>query len=99
MAKELYVGNISWDTTQERLKAHFEQVGAVIDAKILTDRETGRSRGFGFVTLGSDEEAQEAINSLDGVELDDRPLRVNEARGKQPRPGSRPSPSDDDGNR
>lgn len=83
MEKELYVGNIAWGTTEEALKAHFAQHGEVVEAKIITDRETGRSRGFGFVKMA--EGADTAIAELDGKELDGRTLRVNEARGKQDR--------------
>lgn len=80
MAKKLYVGNVSYDSTDESLKAAFEQFGAVDSATILKDRETGRSRGFGFVEMSNDEEAQAAIEGMDGKDLDGRELRVNEAR-------------------
>lgn len=80
MAKKLYVGNVSYDSTDESLKAAFEQFGAVESATILKDRETGRSRGFGFVEMSNDDEAQAAIEGMDGKELDGRELRVNEAR-------------------
>jgi len=84
MAK-LYVGNISWDTSEDALADCFRQYGDVLDAKIVTDRETGRSRGFGFVTMSSTEEARIAQEKLDGFELDGRPLRVNEAREREER--------------
>lgn len=80
MAKKLYVGNVSYDSTDESLKAAFEQFGTVDSATILKDRETGRSRGFGFVEMSNDEEAQAAIEGMDGKDVDGRELRVNEAR-------------------
>jgi RNA recognition motif-containing protein len=75
----LYVGNPNWDTTDESLTDWFGKCGSVTDAKIMTDRETGRSRGFGFVTMSTEEEAQAAIGELDGKELEGRSLKVNEA--------------------
>lgn len=81
--KKLFVGSISWDSTEETLKAHFEQAGTVEEATIIRDRMTNRSKGFGFVTMSSEEEAQEAIEKLDGSELDGRPIKV--APAKPPR--------------
>lgn len=75
----LFIGGISWNTNEEELKALFNQVGTVTDAIIMTDRDTGRSRGFGFVTMSTKDEAMKAIQELDGAELDGRRIRVNEA--------------------
>ncbi|MFA5995080.1 MAG: RNA-binding protein [Patescibacteria group bacterium] len=88
MAKKLYVGGISYNTTQDGLKAAFEQAGPVESATIIMDRMTGRSKGFGFVELTTDEAAQAAIQMWDGQELDGRRLKVNEARPKEDRPRS-----------
>lgn len=85
MSKRLYCGNLSYNTTIEGLRKAFEELGEVEDVVIITDRETGRSRGFGFVTMTNDDEAMTAIEQLDGFELDGRRLRVNEA---QPRPSA-----------
>jgi len=88
MSTRLYVGNLSWDTTEESLRLAFAEDGrSVTDVHIMTDRETGRPRGFGFVTMGSAEDAQAAIGAMDGSTLDGRPIRVNEARERQPRSG------------
>ncbi|MEM7201048.1 MAG: RNA-binding protein [Planctomycetota bacterium] len=87
MTKRLFVGNLSWDTQEDDLIAAFEQDGrSVTSARIMTDRDTGRPRGFAFVEMATDEDAQSAIQAMDGVELDGRPLRVNEAQERQPRP-------------
>ena len=92
MAKRLYVGNLSHSTTQEQLEALFSQVGEIAEITIVTDRETGRSKGFGFVEMATDADAQEAINRFNGQELDGRPLTVNEARPREERAprGDRP---------
>ncbi|MCK6449216.1 MAG: RNA-binding protein [Planctomycetes bacterium] len=83
MGSKLYVGNLSFNTTEAGLREVFEAEGwTVKDLALMSDRETGRPRGFGFVTLGSDQEAQAAIAKLDGFELDGRRLRVNEAQAK-----------------
>jgi RNA recognition motif-containing protein len=88
MSKRIFVGNLSWDTLEDDLIAAFEQDGrTVTSARIMTDRDTGRSRGFAFVEMGSDEDAQAAIQAMNGVELDGRALRVNEAEERQPRSG------------
>lgn len=88
MGKRLFVGNLSWDSTEESIRAAFEQGGGTVsDVHIMTDRETGRSRGFGFVEMSTDEEAQAAVQEMDGADLDGRPLRVNEAQPRQPRQG------------
>ena len=87
MAKNLYVGNLSYNTNQERLQELFEAYGEVISANVITDRETGRSRGFGFVEMSNEDEANAAINALNGQEVDGRSLTVNEARPRAPRSG------------
>jgi cold-inducible RNA-binding protein len=84
---KLYVGNLNWNTSEAALAEHFRQYGDVVEAKIMTDRETGRSRGFGFVTMATSEEAMTVQEKLDGRELDGRPLRVNEAHDKDDRRG------------
>jgi RNA recognition motif-containing protein len=80
MAKRLYVGNLKYTVTSEQLQELFEQFGSVSSAQVLSDRDTGRSRGFGFVEMPNDDEAQAAIESLDGQDHDGRRLTVNEAR-------------------
>ncbi len=80
MGTKIYVGNLPWRATDAQLSQLFGNHGEVIDAKIVTDRETGRSRGFGFVTMASDEAAQAAIRALNGYSLEGRSLVVNEAR-------------------
>lgn len=87
MGRRLYVGNLSWDSTEDSIRSAFEGSGSVTDVYIVTDRETGRSRGFCFVEMGSDQEAQAAIEAMDGAELDGRNLRVNEAQERQNRGG------------
>jgi RNA recognition motif-containing protein len=89
MAKKLYVGNLSYDTTNESLQELFEAYGTVQSAQIVMDRDTGRSKGFGFVEMGSDQEAQAAINGLNGKEAGGRSLTVNEARPREDRGGGR----------
>src|SRR5262249_49231514 len=84
MAKRLYVGNLKDTVTSEQLQEWFEQYGAVSSAQVLSDRETGRSRGFGFVEMSNDDEASSAIESLDGQDFDGRRLTVNEARPRTP---------------
>lgn len=86
MAKKLYVGGISYSTSEDALRKHFEQAGAVESASIIMDKMTGRSKGFGFVQMSSDAEAENAINMFNGKELDGRNLTVNEARPMEPRP-------------
>ena len=80
MSKKLYVGNLSFQTTESDITSAFEQCGAVESVNIITDRDTGRSKGFGFVEMSSDEEAANAITKFNGVELEGRALTVNEAR-------------------
>ena len=83
MSKKLYVGNLSYSVTSDDLQQLFAQHGTVDSADVIMDRSTGRSKGFGFVEMGNDEEAQTAMTALDGHEYDGRALRVNEAK---PRP-------------
>lgn len=82
MGKKVFVGGLSWNTNDDALRAAFEQFGNVDDAKVIQDRETGRSRGFGFVTFSDNEGAQNAISGMDGKELDGRTIKVNEAQEK-----------------
>lgn len=86
MAKKLYVGGLSYDTTESTLKDKFAEAGTVETATIITDRQSGRPKGFGFVEMSSDEEAQKAIEMWNGKELDGRTLTVNEARPMESRP-------------
>jgi len=86
MAKNLYVGNLSWTATPDDLYELFGQHGKVARAQVIMDRETGRSRGFGFVEMENDEEAERAIQALNGFEHQTRPLTVNEARPREERP-------------
>lgn len=79
----IYVGNLSYSTTDDSLRGAFEQFGAVDSAKVIMDRETGRSRGFGFVEMSDDNAAREAIEKMNGADLDGRNLRVNEARPRE----------------
>ncbi len=87
MATNLYIGNVSFETTNSDLEALFAQVGTVSSVNIIMDRDTGRSRGFGFVEMGADSEAQAAIEQFDGYELQGRALKVNEAKPREPRGG------------
>ena len=85
MAKRLFVGNLSYSTTEETLKKHFEQCGTVESAEPISDRMTGRPKGFGFVEMATEEEAQKAIETLNGSTLDGREIAVNEARPREER--------------
>jgi cold-inducible RNA-binding protein len=85
MVKKLYVGNMSYDTTEDTLRALFASVGEVESVNIVTDRMSGRPRGFGFVEMATEEEAQAAISQLNGTTLDDRQISVAEARPQRPR--------------
>jgi RNA recognition motif-containing protein len=82
MSKKLFVGGLSWDTTDDSLRNAFSAYGSVIEAKIVTDRETGRSRGFGFVGYMDANEGQAAQQAMDGASLDGRTIRVNAAEDK-----------------
>ncbi|MFP4501461.1 MAG: RNA recognition motif domain-containing protein [Candidatus Hydrogenedentota bacterium] len=81
----IYVGNLSYDTRDENLRDAFAEFGTVDDARVISDRETGRSRGFGFVEMPNSDEAQSAISALNGKDLDGRSITVNEARPKRDR--------------
>ena len=87
MAKKLFVGGLNFKTTDEILLDGFARFGEVTEAKVITDRDTGRSRGFGFVTFSDDQAAQNAIGELDGSEFDGRNIKVNEAHEKGGRGG------------
>lgn len=89
MAKKLYVGSLSYNTNQDGLRDAFAQAGTVESASIITDKMTGRSKGFGFVEMATDEEAQKAIEMWNGKDLDGRTLIVNEARPLEERPPRR----------
>ena len=82
MSKKIFVGGLSFDTNDSGLKEAFLQFGEVTEAKVITDRDTGRSRGFGFVTLAEDSAAQAAIDGMNGTQLDGRSLTVNEAKSR-----------------
>lgn len=86
MSKKLFVGSLAWTTTDDTLQAHFATVGTVASAKVVTDRDSGRSRGFGFVEFDDDKEADAAIEKLNNSDLDGRTITVNEARPKEDRP-------------
>jgi RNA recognition motif-containing protein len=87
MAKNIYVGNLVWECTADDLLALFQEHGKVTRAQVITDRETGRSRGFGFVEMENDAEAQKAIDALNNTEYNGRALTVNEARPREDRGG------------
>ena len=86
MGNKIFVGGLSWDTDEDGLRQAFSSFGDVSEAKVITDRDTGRSRGFGFVTFSDNESVQRAIAEMDGQELDGRSIKVNEAQDK-PRGG------------
>jgi RNA recognition motif-containing protein len=85
MTKKLYVGNMSYSTTQEEIRELFSQAGEVTDVSLITDRETGRPKGFGFVEMATEEGSQEAIKRFNGYALGNRNLTVNEARPREER--------------
>ncbi|HSM21191.1 MAG TPA: RNA-binding protein, partial [Rubrivivax sp.] len=87
MGNKLYVGNLAYSVRDDSLQEAFAQFGSVTSAKVMMDRETGRSKGFGFVEMGSDAEAQSAINGMNGQALEGRAIVVNEARPREDRPG------------
>jgi RNA recognition motif-containing protein len=87
MGNRLFVGSLSWNTDDQALREAFEKFGAIEDVKVITDRDTGRSRGFGFVSFVDNESAQRAIEEMNGAELDGRTLAVNEAQERAPRTG------------
>jgi len=86
MAKKLFVGGLSYETTETTLKETFAQAGTVESATVIIDRMSGRSKGFGFVEMSSDEEAQKAVEMFNGKEIDGKNVTVNEARPMEPRP-------------
>jgi RNA recognition motif-containing protein len=87
VGNKLYVGNLAYSVSDDALQQRFAEFGSVSSAKVMMDRDTGRSKGFGFVEMGSDAEAQAAIRGLNGKSVDGRALVVNEARPKEDRPG------------
>jgi RNA recognition motif-containing protein len=87
MTKKLYVGNFTYNTTEDQLRELFSQVGQVDSVSVITDRETGRSKGFGFVEMNTEEDSKEAIKRFNGYSLDNRTLTVNEARPREERSG------------
>lgn len=93
----IFVGNLSYRSTDDSLRAAFEAYGEVESAKVITSRDTGRSRGFGFVEMPSEDEAKAAITGLDGKDLDGRDIRVNEARSKTERPDRPDRPPREEG--
>ncbi len=86
MNKKLYIGNLPYSATAEEIRALFEQVGEISDVAVISDRETGRSKGFGFVEMATEDLAQEAIRRFNGYSMNNRPLTVNEARPREERP-------------
>ncbi|MEK6554774.1 MAG: RNA-binding protein [Bdellovibrionota bacterium] len=87
MGKKLFVGNLPYTADDSSLQTLFASVGTVESARVIVDRETGRSKGFGFVEMSSDDEAQKAVSNLDGQDLNGRNIRVTEARPQEPRTG------------
>ncbi len=87
MGKKLYVGNLSYDMSSSELEKLFSPHGTIESAQVIEDRSTGQSKGFGFVEMGSNEEAQAAISALDGQDNGGRALKVNEAKPREPRSG------------
>ena len=90
MGKKLFVGNLPYSATDEILQETFAQIGSVVSAKVIMDRDTGRSKGFGFVEMSSDAEASEAIERFNGVDFQGRPMTVSEAKPMAPREGGGP---------
>ena len=86
MDAKLYVGNLSYDTTEDGLRAKFAEAGTVVSVEVIKDRDTGRTKGFAFVTMTNQEEAENAIKMLNGKTLDDREIKVNIARPREERP-------------
>ncbi|HVJ89096.1 MAG TPA: RNA-binding protein [Labilithrix sp.] len=87
MGNRLYVGNLSYESTAEGLRQAFAECGEVTDAHVVMDRESGRSRGFGFITMATDQDARNAMERMNGAVVDGRPLRVNEAEERPARGG------------
>ena len=90
MSKKIFVGGLAWATTDEVLHAAFEPFGKIVEAKVIIERETGRSRGFGFVTFEEDASADEAMSAMNGQTLEGRTIRVNSAEDSKKRPSDRP---------
>lgn len=90
MATNLYVGNLDYAITDDQLKQIFEEAGAVVSATVITDRQSGRSKGFGFVEMASEEEAKKAIETINGKDFQGRSMIVNEARPRAPRDNQGP---------
>lgn len=99
MATKLFVGSLSWNVTSEMLEEFFAQIGSVASATVINDRDSGRSKGFGFVEFDNDDDAKKAIDELNGKELDGRPITVNEARPREERPRGNFGGGDRGGNR
>jgi cold-inducible RNA-binding protein len=97
--KKLYIGNLPYSATAEEIRALFEQVGEITDVAVISDRETGRSKGFGFVEMATEDLAQEAIRRFNGYSMNNRPLTVNEARPREERPPRRDTGGYGDRNR
>jgi cold-inducible RNA-binding protein len=85
MSNKVFVGGLAWATDSDRLRSAFEKYGEIVEATVITDRDTGRSRGFGFVTFSGGEAMKQAISAMDGADLDGRSVRVNEAAERPPR--------------
>lgn len=85
MGNKLFVGSLSWDTTDDTLRNFFASAGSVVSARVITDKFSGRSRGFGFVEMSTPEEAEKALNELNGKELDGRAINVSEAKPQENR--------------
>lgn len=85
MEKNLFIGNLPYSVTDDQLKDIFSKAGSVVSARVITDKFSGRSKGFGFVEMETEEEAQKAISSLDGFSVDGRNIRVSEAKPKEER--------------
>ncbi|MDH4038727.1 MAG: RNA-binding protein [Candidatus Krumholzibacteria bacterium] len=90
MSKKLFVGSLSWNTTDEGLRRAFEKFGEVLEAKVIKDRDTDRSRGFGFVSFANPKDAMDAMQGMDGQELDGRTIKVNEAQERERSGGGGP---------
>jgi RNA recognition motif-containing protein len=99
MGKKLFIGSLAWETDSSSLQAAFGRFGDVEEAIVISDRETGRSRGFGFVTFKDESATQQAISEMNGTELDGRPIVVNEAKEQAPRGGGNRGGGNDGGGR
>ena len=97
MGKKLFIGSLAWETDSSSLQAAFGRFGEIEEATVISDRETGRSRGFGFVTFTDEGPAQQAISEMNGTELDGRPIVVNEAKERAPRGGGGDRGNNNDG--